>query len=47
MKTKRGEVAFAYSSTKATPLQLYVELAQTVNVLGMSGCFTFVVYQEE
>jgi hypothetical protein len=47
VKTKRGEVTFAYSSTEATPLQLYVELVQTVDVLGMSGCFTFAVYQEE
>jgi hypothetical protein len=47
VKTERGEVTFAYSSAEATPLQLYVEPTQTVDVPGMSGCFTFAVCQEE
>jgi hypothetical protein len=46
VKTKRGEVTFAYSSVEATPLQLYVEPTQTIDVLGISGCFpaAFVMY---
>ena len=47
VKTKRGEVTFTYSSVEATPLQLYVKPAQIVDVLGVSGCFTFIVCQEE
>jgi hypothetical protein len=37
------EVTFAYSSTKAILLQLYVKLAQIVDVPGMSSCPTFTI----
>jgi hypothetical protein len=47
MKTRRGAVTFAYSSSEATFLHLDVEPTQTVDVLGISCCFTFAVYQEE
>jgi hypothetical protein len=46
VKTERGEVTFAYSSTEATPFQLYVEPAQTIDVPGVSGCFTFAIIKK-
>jgi len=47
MRESRGEVTFTYSSVEATSLQLYVEPTQIVDVQGMSGCFTFTVYQKK
>ena len=47
MKIGRGVVTFAYSSAEATFLHFRLEPMQTVDVLGMSDCFTFAVYQEE
>ena len=47
MKTRRGAVTLSYTFTKAIFLHLDVEPTQTIDVLGMSGCSTFVVCQEE
>ena len=47
MKSRRGTVTFVYSFAETTFYILDVEPTQTVDVLGMSGCFTFIVCQEE